>query len=135
MALRRCVADSRDMRIAPFVTALLLTAAFCAAAAGCIGPSSSRGPVDPDCNNPAPLMGQPDPRTTGYIVQFQDDIDALDETARLSHVYAIDPTYVTNFVPLFFASFSDDVRDRLRCEPAVKAIEYESVGTPPPSDG
>ena len=68
-----------------------------------------------------------------YIVQFNDGIDALDETARLHHLYDFEPTYVTMFIPVFFSSLTDDVRDRLRCEPSVRAIEYDGPATPPPS--
>lgn len=78
-------------------------------------------------------MGSPGPRGVGYIVQLHDQVDVLDETARLSHVYNIEPIFVSTFVPYFHATFDDNVRDRLRCEPSVKSIEYDSSGTPPPA--
>ncbi len=110
-------------------TCLLVAAAFGVTAAAC---TESASPVEPDCKNPAPLLGEPGPRMVGYVVLFHDDVDAFGETARLARVYQIEPTYVTDFIPVFFASFSDDVRDRLRCEPAVQQVEYDQSGTPPP---
>jgi hypothetical protein len=93
---------------------------------------ASSSPVEPTCAEPAPLMGSPGPRTVDYSVLLHDDVDAIAETARLSQVYRIRPTSVLTLIPVFFAMLDDDTRDRLRCEPTVKSIEYNGLGTPPP---
>lgn len=96
-------------------------------------PTSSRNlsPVEADCANPAPLYGEFDPNAPDYDVVFHDGIDPIAETDRLAAVYGFTPTSVHTFVPVFFAPLTDDVRDRLRCEPSVQLIEYNAAPPPP----
>jgi hypothetical protein len=119
-------------------TLLLTTAAVCLAAAGCTAndapsdPSSmSTSPVEASCAHPVPLSGTLDARAPGYIVVFRAGVKTSAEAARIASVYGITSMDVLSLIPAFSATLDDDTRDRLRCEPSVSYIEYNSVAGPP----
>jgi hypothetical protein len=89
--------------------------------------------VDSSCRDPAPVTGQLVPEAPGYFVMFRDGIDTASEAARLASVYAITLRSVFTIIPAFFATFDDDVLERLRCEPSVQSIEHNPLPSPPPA--
>jgi hypothetical protein len=119
-------------------TLLLTTAAMCLAAAGCTAaapapsdPSSmSSSPVEASCAHPVPLSGTLDAHAPGYIVVFRAGVKTSTEAARIASVYGIASMDVLTLIPAFSAELDDDVRDRLRCEPSVSYVEYNSVAGP-----
>jgi len=93
--------------------------------------------VQADCRDPAPLYGERVEMspTPSYVVLFHDGIDTEAEAARLARVYAFTPTDVFWLIPAFVAGLDDDVRDRVRCEPSVRQVEYSQTDSPPPTNG
>jgi hypothetical protein len=79
------------------------------------------------CDNPAPLRGQLDPRAPEYLITFHDSVNAAAETDRLARVYEITPAFVYTSIPAFAASLSDEVREELRCEPSVQYVDYGAI--------
>ncbi|MBI4595991.1 MAG: beta-propeller domain-containing protein [Candidatus Tectomicrobia bacterium] len=84
-------------------------------------------PLQPACEDPAPLVGQPDPRAPSYIVGFHSTVDGEAETARLAAKYGFQPRSVFTSIGGFGAELSREVVAELRCEPAVAYIEYDGV--------
>jgi hypothetical protein len=82
--------------------------------------------VRPACFNPAPLSGQPDPRAPGYIVVFEDNVDARRETNRLAALYGFSPRFVYEFA---LQGFSADLAPKdvagIRCEASVKYVAHD----------
>ncbi len=79
------------------------------------------------CDDPAPLLGAPDPEAPGYIVTFHDGVDAQQETERLAALYGFRPRHVYRFTLRgFSAELSPESLESLRCEPAVKSVRYDS---------
>jgi hypothetical protein len=79
------------------------------------------------CEHPAPLVGKADPAAPGYIVTFHDDVDAQRETDRLAALHGFTPRHVyRHAVRGFSAELPPEVVERLRCEPAVKAVRHDS---------
>ena len=82
--------------------------------------------VAPQCSLPAQLLGTFS--IPGYIVVFQDTVDAAAETARLAETYQFTPTHVySTALRGFSASLADTVVAALRCERSVRYIEYDQV--------
>jgi hypothetical protein len=109
------------MRLLWFATAIWLCLS------GCTDESAA---MDSSCRDPAPVMGQFAPEAPGYIVMFHDGIDTASEAARLASVYAITLRSVYTIIPAFFATFDDDVLERLRCESSVQYIEHNEPVVP-----
>ncbi len=86
-------------------------------------------PITPDisyCKNPVDLNGQFDPKAPGYIVVFNDNIDAKEEVERLKSIYALQVSHIyDSALNGFSASMSDDTREKLRCEKTIKYIQYD----------
>ena len=79
------------------------------------------------CKNPAQLSGQLDPDAPGYIVVFNENIDAATEVNRLINIYEIQVGFIYGAVLNgFSAEITDDTREQLRCESSVAYIEYNS---------
>ena len=81
----------------------------------------------PSCVEPAPLIGTFDPAAPEYMVEFHAGVDPAEETAKLERQYGFRRRYLFTAVsPGLSAMFDDDVRDSLRCERAVKSVEYDA---------
>lgn len=85
-------------------------------------------PLLPACEDPAPLVGHPDPRAPSYIVGFHSTVeDGEAETARLASIYGFQPRHVFTSIGGFSAELSREVVAALRCEPAVAYIQYDGM--------
>jgi hypothetical protein len=84
--------------------------------------------VPPACSDPAPLLGKFDPRAPGYIVVYNDGVDARLETARLAAAYGFVPTHVFEFaIRGFGAELTPEVVAGLRCEATIHIVEHDAV--------
>jgi hypothetical protein len=70
------------------------------------------------CSNPTPVLGTFAPAAPGYLILYQDGVDAQTETSRLAALYGFQPTSVWSFGG-FAATFSGNVLEHLRCEPSI----------------
>ena len=87
--------------------------------------------MEPDCRNPAPLFGRPDPLLPDqYIVVLAARVDAGDETARLAALYGFTPLNVIGFLPGFSAVLDAAVVADLRCESTVEEVQYDTIVQP-----
>jgi hypothetical protein len=85
---------------------------------------------EPPCADSAPLLGTYDPAAPGFIVRFQDSVNAAAEAARLGALYGFTPTFVyTAAIRGFAADLSFATVAVLRCEPKVMHISYDAVVT------
>jgi len=99
------------------------------------GSSDASGPgpeplaaLQPACEDPAPLLGAPDPRAPGYIVVFHASVDAELETARLAAAHGFQPRYVwTTALEGFSGDLTLEVVAELRCVSSVDFIEHDQV--------
>jgi hypothetical protein len=84
--------------------------------------------VAPACAKPAPLVGTYDPRAPGYGIELNGAAqDFWPTVGRLEREYSLhvdSKQYLFNMIQL--TSTPGEV-DRLRCDPAVKLIEYHGV--------
>ena len=88
-----------------------------------------RLPVPP-CADSAPLLGTHDSAAPGFIVRFQDSVNAAAEAARLAALYGFTTTQVyQSALKGFAALLSPATVAVLRCEPKVADIEYNGVVT------
>jgi hypothetical protein len=106
--------------------ALVATALAGSLITGCAADDPSTPPA-PACDAPAPLTGRFDARAPDYFVVYRDGVDTAAETDRLSRQYGLTPLIVYQVIPAFVASFSDEVREQLRCEPSVSYLEYDGI--------
>jgi len=84
--------------------------------------------VPPTCSDPAPLLGKVDPRAPGYIVMYNDGVDARLETARLAAAYGFVPAHVYEFaIRGFGADLTPEVVAGLRCEATIHSVEHNAV--------
>jgi hypothetical protein len=82
------------------------------------------------CANPAPLLGQFDPRVPGYIVQLQPGVAVQAEVGRLAAKYGFTPTHVYEFaLQGFSAELSPLALASIRCEASVISVEHDAVYT------
>lgn len=89
----------------------------------------TREPVPP-CSDSVPLLGTYDPAAPGFIVRFQDTVNAAAETARLGALYGFTPTFVYQAaIRGFAADIPLATVTVLRCEPTVTSIEYDAAST------
>jgi hypothetical protein len=89
----------------------------------------------PPCADSAPLLGAPDSAAPGFIVRFQDSVNADAEATRLAALYDFTPTAVwTLTIRGFAADLSMATVTVLRCEPKVASVSYDAsvtiAGTP-----
>jgi hypothetical protein len=62
------------------------------------------------------------------VVAFQAGVDTQAEVARLEESYGFTAQYVfTEALQGFAATFDANVRDMMRCEPSVAAVQHNSV--------
>ena len=86
--------------------------------------------VPPPCDSPAPLLGQFDPRASGYIVDLRDGVDAAQETDRLAARYGFAPRHVYTYVlGGFSADLTPAVVAAVRCEASVNNVEFNQLFT------
>ena len=78
------------------------------------------------CSNPAPLVGEYDPRAPGFLVMFHPGIDTQTETERLATEYYFEPRYVYSTIPGFSAEFDESTLEAIRCEESVSRVQYNS---------
>jgi inhibitor of cysteine peptidase len=81
--------------------------------------------------NPLPINGQADPRAPGYIVLFENNVDAKAEVARLEKLYGFQNKYVYDMPTFkgFSAVMSNEAVESLRWEPSVRSIEHDGVAS------
>lgn len=86
--------------------------------------------LQPSCDQPAPLYGEPDPNTPGYIVGFRDGVKSEVETPRLAALYDFQPSFTyTTALQGFAAELTPETVAELRCVSTIKSIEHDaSVG-------
>ena len=83
--------------------------------------------VPPPCVRPAPLLGEADARAPGYIVAFEDGVDARQEANRLAARYHFAPTDVYEFaLSGFSAELTPSVVAAVRCEVSVRYVEHNA---------
>jgi hypothetical protein len=90
----------------------------------------------PPCSDSTPLLGTYDPAAPGFIVRFQDSVNAAAEAARLAALYNFTTTFVYDVaIKGFAADLPMSTVTVLRCEPKVTSISYDATvtigGTPP----
>ncbi len=112
------------------------TGALCIVlAVSACGSSEANGPgaesssaLRPGCENPAPLLGAPDPRAPGHIVGFYYTVDAELETGRLAAAHGFQPRYVwTTALEGFSGDLTREVVAELRCVSTVDFIEHNQL--------
>ena len=90
------------------------------------GAATMTKPLRP-CDRPAPLVGKPDPANPGYIVMFNDGVDARRETRRLAARYGFRARHVyEHALSGFSAEIPESALDGLRCEPSVRSIRHDT---------
>jgi hypothetical protein len=114
-----------EMRSLSFLAAGILVSTL----VGCTADATST--PDPDagiafCDSPAPLSGQFDPGTPGYIFLFDESVPVDDEVARLSSEYPLEELAIFESPPGFYAVTSAETLARLRCEPSIAAVEFNA---------
>ena len=96
--------------------------------------------VQPPCEHPAPLLGNP--AVSAYIVMYRDGVDATLETERLATKYGFQPRYVfTHGTGGFSAALTSQVLAEIRCEATIDFTEFmtsfgpagESLSRAPPN--
>lgn len=87
---------------------------------------SSQTVVTPACGTPAPLLLAPRP-ADGWIVSYNDGVDAAATTAALAAKYGFTPSPV-GVVGGFAAELTQAMIAGLRCEPSVKFVQQSSHG-------
>ena len=82
------------------------------------------------CQKLAPLNGNKNDRELGYIVVFKDDVDSKEiaTTLAAAHGFVIDHIYEYT-IKGFAAKMSDTSLAAVRCESAVKYVEYDQIST------
>ena len=116
----------RHLRRAASGLAALAAAVVLAACDEATSPAAAAG----NCADPAPLRGQADPRAPGYIVVFQDAVDARAETARLAEAYGFTPRRVYEAaLKGFSAELSAGALAAVRCEATVRYVEHDGVAS------
>ena len=78
---------------------------------------------------PVAVGGKADPRATGYIVLFENNVDAAAEVARLEKELGFKHTYVYSMPTFkgFAGNIPAEALEKLRWEPIVKSIEHDGV--------
>jgi hypothetical protein len=113
------MATMRRLMLAPFITVMSILACRDAAA-------PNFDVIAPACADPAPLGGEPDARAPGFIVVFEDNVEARPETNRLAEVYGFTPRYIYEFaLQGFAADLTPDVVAAVRCEATVQSVSHD----------
>jgi hypothetical protein len=98
---------------------------FCLAFCGC---RSLAFDVAPPCAKPAPLEGKYDRRALGYVIELngtaQDFWPTVGRWEREYSLHIDSKLYLFNMIQV---TMKPDEVARLRCDPAVKFIEHNSV--------
>ena len=93
-----------------------------------ISPRTFYREPEPPCSDSAPLLGTYDPVAPGFIVRFQDSVNATAEAGRLAARYGFTTTLVYEAaLKGFAADLSPATAAVLRCEPKVMNVEYNAV--------
>ena len=80
--------DHRDLN------RVLITTALAALLTGCLSDADTPDSSGVKCGSPAPLLGEYDPATPGFVFVFRGGVDGPDETERLAVRYDFTPTGV-----------------------------------------
>ena len=80
---------------------------------------------------PVTIEGKADPRAPGYIVLFDEKVDAPVELARREKLYNFKSTHVYNMGTFkgFAAVIPAEAVEKLRWEPSIKSIEHDGVAS------
>jgi len=112
---------------------LLIAAAVLAATACAEQPSEPLDPpqsmLQPACEDPAPVLGQPDSRLVDrFIVVFRDGTDPGVAADRLATEFAFTPIYVWGHALLGMAAeLPPAAVAGIRCAPEVEYLEHDQV--------
>ena len=75
------------------------------------------------------VEGQLDPRAPGFIIEYKTGTDPASTTAMLSAKYFFSAKHLYTAPPEFAADLSAAAVKGLQCEPAVKLIEHDAIGS------
>jgi hypothetical protein len=81
------------------------------------------------CSSPAPLLGT---KTTapGYIVVYKEGTNVQETTQELAKKYNFTPRHVYQYALLgFSAELSAEALARIRCEPVVRNVSHNAMGS------
>lgn len=81
------------------------------------------------CENPALLEGMIPPFAPGFIFFFKQGTNAVEEATRLVNVYEMEVGAIYDSLLGFYATMTDDVMERVRCEATIKSVHYNGVAT------
>lgn len=94
--------------------------------------------VEPSCDDPSPLEGEPEPAAPGFIVIFKDKEKGRSRSPEevqvtvsdLADEYDFEPASIYSHALEGFAveEISPEALARIRCEPAVDYVQYNSLG-------
>lgn len=95
-------------------------------------PAPSTGPAtQPAAKRATPVTigGKADPRAPGYIILFENAVDAKTEVARLEKAYGFKAKYTYDIGTFkgFAATLPADVVEKLRWELSIKSIEHDAT--------
>jgi inhibitor of cysteine peptidase len=79
---------------------------------------------------PVPINGKADPRAPGYIVLFENNVDAKAEVARLEKLYGFKHQYIWDSMPGFkgfSAVITNEAIEKISWEPSVRSIDHDGV--------
>ena len=79
--------------------------------------------------NPVPITGKGDPQAPGYIVLFENNVDAKAEVARLEKLYGFAHKYVYDMPTFkgFAAVMTDAAIEQVRWETSIHSIEHDGT--------
>jgi hypothetical protein len=77
------------------------------------------------CPHPAPIENQFNPAAPNLIVMIQKDADLLNVSARIASTYAVHPWVLRLIHGLLLTHISEDLIERLRCEPDIEGLSYD----------
>jgi hypothetical protein len=75
------------------------------------------------------IDGQLDQRAPAFIIEYKPGTDFIATTAMLSVKYSFTAKFLYTAPPGFAAELSAAAVNGLQCEPAVKLIEHDGVGS------
>ena len=91
-------------------------------AAACSGTSEGLPGVLEPCSDPAPLSGNPDPKSLGYTVEMQASADPGAEAARIAADCSVAVDHVHQFGASFVAPLDVIQLGCVRCDPQVTSV-------------
>ena len=100
-------------------------------AAACSGTSDGMPGVLEPCSDPAPLSGNPNPKSLGYTVELLGSADPEAEAIRIAAECGVAVDHVHQFGASFVAPLDVIQLGCVRCDPQVKSVFGNMVLDPP----